>query len=370
MQPIKMVDLQRQHQHLREPIEAAIRQVLEDCDFITGRAVAEFEAELRRYLGAQWAIGCASGTDALQIALMALGIGSGDEVITTPFTFAATVETIVLQGARPVFVDIDPRTYNLDCAKISERITSKTRAILPVHLYGHPADMAPILALAKERGLKVIEDAAQAVGAQYRGDFVGTLGDTGCLSFYPSKNLGACGDGGALLTNDPDLARKCRMISLHGAEKKYRHEFPGLNSRLDSLQAAILKVKLPLLESWVQRRIQIAQAYNRALEPLPVTPPYCAPKVRHVYQQYSIRSPRRDELAEFLESRGVGSAIHYPVPLHLQPAYLAWGQASGPLPHAEAIAREILCLPMYPELTQAEVETVSNAVRDFWGANG
>ena len=230
----------------------------------------------------------------------------------------------MLQGARPVFADIDPRTYNLDPGRIGERITSRTKAILPVHLFGHPADMAPILALAQERKLRVIEDAAQAVGARYRGQCAGTLGDIGCLSFYPAKHLGACGDGGALLTNDPELARKCRMIGLHGSEQRYRHEFPGLNSRLDSLQAAILKVKLPHLESWIERRIQIAKAYDRALEPLPSTPPYCAPGVRHVYNQYSIRSPRRDRLAEFLRARGVDCAIHYPLPLHLQPAYRTW----------------------------------------------
>ena len=370
MQPIKVVDLQRQHQNIKEPIEAAIRAVLDDCDFIMGRSVAEFELELCQYLGAKWAIGCASGSDALRIALMALDIGPGDEVITTPFTFAATAEAIVLQGARPVFVDIDPRTYNLDAGKISERITSRTKAILPVHLYGHPADMTPILSLASESGLRVIEDAAQALGAQYRGDFVGTLGDIGCLSFYPTKNLGACGDAGALLTDDPDLAQKCRMICLHGAGKKYQHEIPGINSRLDSLQAAILKVKLPYLEPWTQRRIRIAQQYDRALKPLPVTTPDCFPEVRHVYHQYSIRTSRRDELVRFLKARSIECAIHYPVPLHLQPAYRAWAQTGAPLPHAEAIAREILCLPMFPELTPAEVETVSNSVRDFWGVKG
>ncbi len=269
MPPIRMVDLRRQHRSLREPIEAAVREVLEDCDFVMGRAVAEFEAELSRYLGVGFAVGCASGTDALRIALMALEIGPGDEVVTTPFSFAATVETIVLQGARPVFADIDPRTYNLDPGRIGERITSRTKAILPVHLFGHPADMAPILALAREKKLRVIEDAAQAVGARYRDQCAGTLGDIGCLSFYPAKHLGACGDGGALLTNDPELARKCRMIGLHGSERRYRHEFPGLNSRLDTLQAAILKVKLPHLESWIERRIRIAKAYDRALEPLP-----------------------------------------------------------------------------------------------------
>ena len=366
MPPIRMVDLRRQHRGLKQPIEAAVREVLEDCDFVMGRAVAEFEAELSRYLGVGFAVGCASGTDALRIALMALEIGPGDEVVTTPFSFAATVETIVLQGARPVFADIDPRTYNLDPGRIGERITSRTKAILPVHLFGHPADMAPILALAREKKLRVIEDAAQAVGARYRGQCAGTLGDIGCLSFYPAKHLGACGDGGALLTNDPELARKCRMIGLHGSEQRYRHEFPGLNSRLDSLQAAILKVKLPHLESWIERRIRIAKAYDQALQPLPPTPPYRAPGVRHVYNQYSIRSPRRDRLAEFLRARGVDCAIHYPLPLHLQPAYRGWAEGNGSFPHAEALAGEILSLPVFPELTPDEMDRVANAVRDFW----
>lgn len=366
MPPIRMVDLQRQHRTLREPIEAAVRQVLEDCDFVMGRAVAEFEAELTRYLGGRYAVGCASGTDALRIALMALEIGPGDEVITTPFTFAATVEAIVLQGARPVFADIDPRTFNLDPGRIEESITSRTRAILPVHLFGHPADMDPILDLAREKKLRVIEDAAQAVGARYRGKCAGTLGDIGCLSFYPAKHLGACGDGGALLTNDPELAQSCRMISHHGAERRYRHELPGLNSRLDSLQAAILKVKLPHLESWIERRIRIAEAYDRALQPLPPAPPFRAPWVRHVYNQYSIRSPRRDELAEDLRARGVDCAIHYPLPLHLQPAYRCLAEGKGAFPHAEALAEEILSLPVFPELTREETEQVAGAVRDFW----
>lgn len=366
MPPIRIVDLQRQHRTLREPIEAAVRQVLEDCDFVMGRAVAEFEADLSRYLGARFAVGCASGTDALRIALMALEIGPEDEVITTPFTFAATVEAIVLQGARPVFVDIDPRTFNLDPGRIGEKITSRTRAILPVHLFGHPADMDPILHLARENNLRVIEDAAQAVGARYGGQCVGALGDIGCLSFYPAKHLGACGDGGALLTSDPDLARRCRMISLHGAERRYRHEISGLNSRLDSLQAAILKVKLPHLESWIERRIRIAEAYDRALQPLPPTPPFCAPRVRHVYNQYSIRSPRRDGLAEALRANGVDCAIHYPLPLHLQPAYRQWADGNGSFPHAESLAGEILSLPMFPELTREETDRVARAVCDFW----
>ena len=366
MHPIKIVDLQRQHQNIRESIEAAIQGVLKHTDFIMGRAVAEFESDLAKYLGARWAIGCASGTDALHIALMALQIGPGDEVITTPFTFAATAETILLQGASPVFVDICPQTYNIDTSKISEKITSKTKAILPVHLYGQPADMEPILSLARKSGLSVIEDAAQAIGAQYRGDFVGTLGDIGCLSFFPSKNLGACGDAGALLTNDAGLAKTCRMISLHGTKKKYRHEILGVNSRLDSLQAAILKVKLPYLEQWIEQRLQIAYEYNQALDPLPLTTPYCSPEVRHAYHQYSIRSPRRDQLAKFLNARGIECAIHYPVPLHLQQAYKDWGQKELQLPNAETITGEILSLPIFPELTKEEVHTVSVAVRDFF----
>ena len=366
MPPIRMVDLQRQHRTLREPIEAAVRQVLEDCDFVMGRAVADFESDLSRYLGVRFAVGCASGTDALRIALMALEIGAEDEVITTPFTFAATVEAIVLQGARPVFADIDPRTFNLDPGRIGERITSRTKAILPVHLFGHPAEMDPILDLAREKKLRVIEDAAQAVGARYRGRCVGALGDIGCLSFYPAKHLGACGDAGALLTNDPDLARRRRMISLHGAEGRYRHKLPGLNSRLDSLQAAILKVKLPHLEAWIEKRIRIAEAYDRALQPLPPTEPYRAPAVRHVYNQYSIRSPRRDGLAEFLRAGGVDCAIHYPIPLHLQPAYRCWAEGKGAFPHAEALAEEILSLPIFPELTREETDRVAGAVRDFW----
>ena len=247
---IKMVDLSRQYQMIKHEMDAAIQSVLDSTDFILGTPVREFESELANYLNVQHTIGCASGTDALQIALMALGIGIGDEIITTSFTFVATIETIVLLGARPVFVDIDPRTLNLDVNQIADRITPKTKALMPVHLTGQPADMDPILSIAESHGLSVIEDAAQAIGARYKGKAAGTIGHIGCFSFFPSKNLGAYGDAGALATNDVQLAQRCRMISVHGSKVKYQHEILGVNSRLDTLQAAILRTKLRYLESW------------------------------------------------------------------------------------------------------------------------
>jgi dTDP-4-amino-4,6-dideoxygalactose transaminase len=363
---VKMVDLHRQYLSIKQEIDAAVQSVLEGSDFILGRAVGQFERELAAYLGVSHAIGCASGTDALQIAMMALGIGAGDEVITTPFTFVATTETIVLLAARPVYVDIDPRTYNLDVRQIADRITARTKAIIPVHLYGQPADLVPLLASAKERGLRVIEDAAQAIGARYNGTSVGTFGDIGCLSFFPAKNLGAYGDAGAMVTNDPVLAERCRMITLHGSKKRYQHEMLGVNSRLDTLQAAVLRVKLQHLEKWTEARIRIAHRYNEGLQGLDVVTPYCSPGVRHVYNQYSIRTGKRDKLAEFLNARGIEHAVHYPVPLYRQPAFqhLAGPRVSFPI--ADATAREILSLPIFPEMTEEEIQKVSGTVRDFF----
>jgi len=364
---IKMVDLHRQYLSIKAEIDEAIQSVLTATDFIMGSAVKEFEADLASYLGAKHAVGCASGTDALQVAMMALGIGRGDEVVTSPFTFVATAETIALLGATPVYVDIDPKTYNLDVRQIAARITSKTKAIIPVHLYGQPADLAPLLALAVERGLKVIEDAAQAIGARYHGSNVGTLGDVGCFSFFPSKNLGAYGDGGAMVTNDAALAERCRMVTVHGSRKRYQHEILGVNSRLDTLQAAILKVKLRRLESWTEARIRIAHRYNDALKGLELATPYCAPAVRHVYNQYSIRTSRRDALAEFLKSKGVGHAIHYPLPLNLQPAFRHYVPEGTSFPVAEAVSREIISLPIFPEMEDTEIDFVIGAIRGFFG---
>src|SRR5262245_49681106 len=262
---IKMVDLHRQYLSIKAEIDTAIQSVLTATDFIMGSAVREFEADLAAYLEVKHAVACASGTDALQVAMMALGIGRGDEVITSPFTFVATAETIALLGATPVYVDIDPKTYNLDANLIASRITRKTKAVIPVHLYGQPADLDPIMALAGERGLKVIEDAAQAIGARYHERSVGTFGDIGCFSFFPSKNLGAYGDGGAMVTNNSELAERCRMVTVHGSKRRYYHEILGVNSRLDTLQAAVLKVKLRHLEPWTEARIAIARRYDEAL---------------------------------------------------------------------------------------------------------
>jgi len=367
---IKMVDLHRQYLSIKAEIDEAIESVLTATDFIMGSAVKEFEADLASYLGAKHAVGCASGTDALQVAMMALGIGRGDEVITSPFTFVATAETIALLGATPVYVDIDPKTYNLDVQQIAARITSKTKAIIPVHLYGQPADLAPVLALAGERGFKVIEDAAQAIGARYQGRSVGTLGDIGCFSFFPSKNLGAYGDGGAMVTNDAALAERCRMVTVHGSRKRYQHEILGVNSRLDTLQGAVLKVKLRHLETWTEARIRIAHRYNEAFKGLELVTPYCAPGVRHVYNQYSIRTSRRDALAEFLKSKGVGHAIHYPLPLNLQPAFRHYVPEGTSFSVAEAVSREIISLPIYPEMAPAEVESVIACLREFFSMRG
>lgn len=366
---IKMVDLSRQYQMIKHEMDAAIQSVLDSTDFILGAPVREFESELANYLNVQHTIGCASGTDALQIALMALGIGIGDEVITTSFTFVATVETIVLLGARPVFVDIDPRTFNLDVNQIAGRITPKTKALMPVHLYGQPADMDPILSIAESHGLSVIEDAAQAIGARYKGKAAGTIGHIGCFSFFPSKNLGAYGDAGALATNDAQLAQRCRMISVHGSKVKYQHEILGVNSRLDTLQAAILRTKLRYLESWTDARIRIAQRYNLAWQGLDVVTPCCGPDVRHVYNQYSIRTRRRDSLATFLNARGIGHAIHYPTPLHLQPAFRQLVDPNVTLPVAETVCKEIISLPIFPEMEEAEIQVVISTLHEFLKAD-
>jgi dTDP-4-amino-4,6-dideoxygalactose transaminase len=367
---IKMVDLHRQYLGIKTEIDQAIQSVLTATDFIMGSAVREFEADLAAYLDARHAVGCASGTDALQVAMMALGIGRGDEVITSPFTFVATAETIALLGATPVYVDIDARTYNLDVQQIAACITGRTKAIIPVHLYGQPADLEPLLALAGERGLKVIEDAAQAIGARYHGRSVGTFGDIGCFSFFPSKNLGAYGDGGAMTTNDAALAERCRMVTVHGSKKRYQHEILGVNSRLDTLQAAVLKVKLRHLEAWTEARIRIAHRYNEALKGLELVTPYSLPNVRHVYNQYSIRTSRRDALAEFLKSKGIGHAIHYPVPLNLQPAFRHYVPEGTTFPVAEAVSREIISLPIYPEMPEAECEAVVACLREFFQMRG
>ena len=364
---LQMVDLLTQYHRIKPEIDAAVQEVLESGQYILGKTVGEFESDFAAYLGVQHAIGCASGTDALQIALMALDIMPGDEVVTTPFTFVATTETIVLLGAKPVYIDIDPKSYNLDPARVEAAITPRTKAILPVHLYGHTADLDPMLEIARRHNLAVIEDAAQAVGAEYKGKKVGGLGTFGCISFFPSKNLGAYGDAGMLVTNDERLAEKARMIALHGSRVRYRHELLGINSRLDSIQAAILRVKLRYLDEWHEARRTAAQRYDAMFQNTPVHTPQTAPYARHIFHQYTVRVPKRDRLVHHLVEQKVPHAIYYPIPLHLQEAYRWLGGNKGMFPHTEQAALEVLSLPMHTELTPEHQELIASAVLEGLG---
>jgi len=347
---------------LWEELQAAALRVLRSGRYILGPEVEAFEEEVAQYLGVKHAIGVNSGTDALVIALRALGVGPGDEVITTPFTFFATAEAISLVGATPVFVDIDPRTYNINPDLISSAITPRTKAILPVHLYGLPADMDPILEIARSHGLKVLEDCAQAFGATYKGKKVGTLGDAGAFSFFPTKNLGGFGDGGLIATNSDEVAEKARMLRAHGSRRKYYNEAVGYNSRLDTLQAALLRVKLPRVDAWNEARRQVALRYNELLSDIPrLVLPEVSPG--HVFHQYTVRIPgRRDEVQRALEAHGIGTMVYYPVPLHRLPVYAHMGLS---LPQAERAAREVLSLPIGPHLNPSSQEGVSEALKAF-----
>ena len=359
---IPMLDLLGQYKTIKGEIDGAVERVISSGRFILGPEVQAFEQEIAAYLGAKHAIGCASGTDALQIAMMALGLKPGDEVITPPFTFVATAETIALLGGRPVFVDIDPRTFTMDAAKIEAAITPRTKAILPVHLYGQPSDMDAIMAVARAHNIPVIEDAAQSFGASYHGRMTCTIGDIACVSFYPTKNLGAFGDGGLIVTNNDALADLVRRICNHGQYKTYYYNAIGVNSRLDALQAAILRVKLRHLDVWNEGRRAVAAQYNAAFAGTPVVTPFVAPNVDHIYHQYTVRVPNRDAIAKALTAQGIGNMIYYPVPLHVQEAYAYVGNHAGDFPATEAAAREVLSLPMYPELTAAQINEVAHAV--------
>jgi dTDP-4-amino-4,6-dideoxygalactose transaminase len=351
----------------RLELDEAIARVLDSGWFILGPEVTAFESELGRALGARDAVAVGNGTDAIALALRALDVGPGDEVITSGVSAAFTGLAVLQAGARPVFVDVDPRTLNLDPQRLAEAITPRTKAVVPVHLYGHPADMGPILALARERGIAVLEDACQAHGALHEGHPVGTLAGErgiGALSFYPTKNLGGLGDGGAVLVNDPGLAERLRQLRNGGQSDRYRHEVPGFNSRLDELQAALLRVGLRHLAAWTERRRALAELYTRALEGAGVALPREQPYARAVFHLYVVRHPRRDALAAALRARGVGTLVHYPIPLHLQPAFAALGGRPGDLPVAERATSEILSLPLYPELTDEQARSVAAAVRD------
>ena len=360
---IPILDLKEQYHSLREEMLRAVEGVFEGGAFINGPNVKALEGEVAAYVGAAHGIGLNSGTDALHLALRALDIGAGDEVITTPFTFVATTEAIGIVGATPVFVDIDPLTYNMDPALIEAAITPRTRAILPVHLYGHPAPMDEIMAIARKHSLAVVEDCAQAIGAKIGEQFVGTFGEFGAFSFFPSKNLGAYGDGGMAVTNDAALAERVRSLRAHGGRVKYHHEELGVNSRLDELQAAILRVKLPHLETWIENRRAVAARYNEAFAGSGLQLPSDSPGSRHAYHQYTIRVRDRDKVQKELQAAGVQTMVYYPVPLHLQKVHETFGQGPGTFPHSEAAANEVISIPMFPELRPDVQNQVITAVQ-------
>ena len=358
-------DLKPQLDALRGELREALDGVLDSRQFILGRFVEDFERGFAEYCGVDHAIAVNSGTSALHLALLAAGVQPGDEVITVPFTFAATVATIHYCHAVPVFCDIDARTCNMDVSLLAGLITPSTKAIVPVHLYGQPADMDAVLEMARRHGIPVIEDAAQAHGAEYKGRRTGGLADLGCFSFYPSKNLGACGEGGLVTTNNPELARTVRLLRDWGQDRKYHHALRGYNYRMEGVQGAILGVKLRYLEQWTEGRRAVARAYHDGLAAAPVVRPDPLPDVRHVYHTYTIRTPRRDALQAHLAAAGVGTAIHYPIPLHLQPAYADPRWPEGSLPVAEAAAGEVISLPIYPEIPPDHLQAVAAAVRAF-----
>jgi dTDP-4-amino-4,6-dideoxygalactose transaminase len=368
---IPALDLTRQYRAIAPEVDAAVAQVLAAGVFINGPNVAALEDEIARYVGTRYAVGLNSGTDALHLALRALDIGPGDEVVTTPFSFAATSEVIGIVGATPVFADIDPATFNLDPAAIEAAIGPRTRAIIPVHLYGRPAPMYAINALARRHHLAVVEDCAQSIGASIDGRRTGSLGTIGAFSFYPSKNLGAYGDGGMIVTDDRALAERIRRLRAHGAGVKYHHDELGINSRLDEMQAAILRVKLRHLEAWIEQRRAIAARYTDELAGLRRLVLTDVPPGRgHVYHQFTIRAPLdRDRLAQALRERDIQTAIYYPVPLHLQPVHAALGYRPGAFEHAERAAREVLSLPIFPELRDDEVDTVTAGIHEALGAD-
>jgi len=368
--PFDFLDLRAQFATIHDEVMQAVARVFESQHFILGPEVKLLEEEIAAKLGAKFAVGCASGTDALILSLLAEGIGEGDEVITTPFSFVATAGSIAYVGAKPVFVDIDPVTYNINPALIETAITHRTRAIMPVHLFGLPADLDPILAIAKARNLLVIEDAAQAIGSRYAGNYIGTFGDYGCFSFFPSKNLGGAGDGGLITIDDARIAERLQMLRVHGSKEKYFHEMIGTNSRLHALQAAVLRVKLRHLDVWQRGRQNRAERYRQLLQAaglssFAIAPPVPTAKYEHVYNQFTIRSPHRDELKAFLHSVGIPSEIYYPLCLHLQEAFAHLGYTAGAFPESEKASREVLSLPVYPELPDTQQDRVVRAIAEF-----
>jgi dTDP-4-amino-4,6-dideoxygalactose transaminase len=363
---LQFVDLKREYAQIKEEIHSAIQKVLDKQSFILGEELEQFEQEFSNYVGSKFGIGVNSGTDALYIAVNALGIGKGDEVITVSNTFISTVDAIVRNGARPIFLDVNPVTYTIDVTKIEDKITEKTKAILLVHLYGHPADINPIMEIAEKHGLFVIEDACQAHGAEYAGKKAGNIGNIGCFSFYPSKNLGAYGDSGMVVTSDEKIAEKMKMLRNYGQPEKYHSDFIGLNSRMDEVQAAILRTKLKYLDKWNNRRRRVAKLYNELLRDVnSIATPKEEEYAKHVYHLYVIRCRARDKLQRFLLENGVQSQIHYPIPVHRQAAYVKLGFDEH-LPITEAVCKEVLSLPMHPWLKEEEIRYISNLVTKFF----
>jgi dTDP-4-amino-4,6-dideoxygalactose transaminase len=360
---IPFLDLKAQYLSIKPEVDAAIHAVLDSCGYILGPEVAKFEEEFAAYSGAKHGIGVNTGTSALHLALLAAGVGPGDEVITVPFTFVATVAAIEYVGAKPVFVDIDPQTYNMDPAALEAAITPRTRAVIPVHLHGLMAEMDPILEIARRRKLIVLEDACQAHGAEYKGKRAGSFGDLTAFSFYPGKNLGAYGEGGMVVTNNPDYAKKIRMLRDWGAEKKYHHVLKGYNFRLEGIQGAVLRVKLRHLDKWTEGRRKAAAIYDRVLGAAGIATPQTKPHQRHVYHVYAIRTKQRQAWQDALNAEGIQTGIHYPFPVHLLPAYANLGYKAGAFPHSERAADEVLSLPMFAEITSEQCETVCRAVR-------
>lgn len=367
MKNIALLDLKAQFASIRDEVMAEVSKICENQTFILGEPVAKLEAEIAAYSGAKFAVGCASGSDAILLALKALGVGPGDEVLTVPFTFFATAGYIVHSGATPVFVDIDPATFNMDVTKIEAVLDQhpRVKVIMPVHLYGQCADMDPILEIAARRGLQVVEDAAQAIGAEYKGRRAGSMGAIGCFSFYPGKNLGAFGDAGMMTTNDEALAVQLRRIRVHGGLTRYVHDSVGWNSRLDALQAAVLSVKLRYLDAWTAARQRNADLYRSLLREPVIAPPVAPYSTRHVHNQFVIRSPRRDALREHLAQNGVGSEVYYPIPLHLQQCFEYLGYREGDFPVSERAAREVLALPVHPEMSEDDIGLVAKRVEAF-----
>jgi dTDP-4-amino-4,6-dideoxygalactose transaminase len=365
-EPIPYLDLKAQLKPLRAEIDAALARAIDNCTFILGPDVAQFEKDFARFCGVEHAVAFNSGTSALHVAMRLLNIGEGDEVITTPFTFVATSWAISYVGAKPVYVDIVDATFNLDPAQVEKAITPRTKAIMPVHLYGQPFDVDPIRELCRRHKLALVEDAAQSHGAKYKGQMVGAFGEMACFSFYPGKNLGACGEGGALVTNRADLAKRARTLREHGSSVRYYHEEVGYNYRMEGFQGAVLDLKLKHLNDWTRERRRVARRYTELLADTPLQLPREADFAESVWHLFVVRHPRRDELKKHLEANAVGCALHYPVPLHLQKCYASLGYRAGDLPNAEKAASQCLSLPIYPELTEAQIQRVVAVIKEFF----